>query len=73
MYWKCHKNEKPIYLFLFVDDMLLASQSTIEIARVKRLLNLEFEMKNLGYAKKILGIEITRNRKEKVLYLSQVD
>ena len=44
-----------------------------EIARVKRLLNLEFEMKDLGHAKKILGIEITRNRKEKVLYLSQVD
>ena len=73
VYWKCHKNEKPIYLLLYVDDMLLASQSMTEIARVKRLLNLEFEMKDLGHAKKILGIEITRNRKEKVLYLSQVD
>ena len=30
-------------------------------------------MKDLGHAKKILSIEITRNRKEKVLYLSQVD
>ena len=44
----------------------------IKIARVKRLLNLEFEMKDLGHAKKILGIEITMNKKEKVLYLSQV-
>ena len=26
VYWKCHKNEKPIYLLLYVDDMLLASQ-----------------------------------------------
>ena len=42
----------------------------IEMARVKRLLNLEFEMKDLGHAKKILDIEITTNRKEKVLYLS---
>jgi len=42
----------------------------IEMARVKRLLNLEFEMKDLGHAKKILGVKITRNRKEKVLYLS---
>ena len=53
--------------------MLLTNQSMTKIARVKRLLNLEFEMKDLGHAKKILGIEITRNRKEKVLYLSQVD
>jgi len=36
-----------------------------EIARVKKLLNLEFEMKDLGHAKKILGIEITTNREEK--------
>jgi len=37
---KCHKNEKPIYLLLYVDDMLLAIQSMTKIARVKRLLNL---------------------------------
>jgi len=73
VYWKCHKNEKPIYLLLYVDYMLLAIQSMTEIARVKRLLNLEFEMKDLRHAKKILGIELTKNRKEKVLHLSQVD
>ena len=50
--------------------MLLASQSMTEIARVKKLLDLEFEMKDLGHAKKIVDIEITTNRKEKVLYLS---
>ena len=71
VYWKCHKNEKPIYLLLYVDDMLLASQSMTEIARVKRFLNLEFEMKDLGHAKKILDIEITRNKKGKsVVFIS---
>jgi len=65
VYWKCHKTGKPIYLLLYVDDMLLASQSMTKIAKVKRLLNLEFKMKDLGHAKKILGIEITWNRKEK--------
>ena len=60
-------------MLLYVDDMLLASQSMTEIARVKKLLDLEFEMKDLGHAKKIVDIEITTNRKEKVLYLSQVD
>ena len=53
--------------------MLLTNQSMTKIARVKRLLNLEFEMKDLGHAKKIQGLKIIRNRKEKVLYLSHVD
>jgi len=70
VYWKCHKNEKPIYLLLYVDDMLLASQSMPEIAKVKRLLNLKFDMKDIKHAKKILGIEIIKNGKEKMLYLS---
>ena len=48
VYWKCHKSVKPIYLLLYVDDMLLASQSLTEIARLKEMLNLEFEMKDLG-------------------------
>jgi len=34
------------------------------------MLNLEFEVKDLGRAKKILGIEITKNRNKKVLRLS---
>ena len=57
IYWEREKET--------LDDMLLASQSMTKIAKVKRLLNLEFEMKDLGHAKKILGIEITWNRKEK--------
>jgi hypothetical protein len=34
-------------------------------------LNLEFEMKDLGAAKKNLGVEIIRDRKSGMLYLSQ--
>lgn len=70
VYFKGHGVEKPIYLLLYVDDMLLASQSLTEIARLKEMLNLEFEVKDLGRAKKILGIEITKNRNKKVLRLS---
>ena len=35
------------------------------------LLNSEFEMKDLGYARKILGMEIKRDRSKGKLFLSQ--
>ena len=51
----------PIYLLLYVDDMLIVAKSNKEIITLKKLLSSEFEMKDLGAAKKILGIEITRD------------
>ncbi|KAI3472952.1 hypothetical protein Pfo_029198 [Paulownia fortunei] len=51
--------------------MLIASQSQIEIDKLKAQLNQEFEMKDLGKAKKILGIEISRDRTRGKLCLTQ--
>uniref|UniRef100_A0A803Q6S7 CCHC-type domain-containing protein n=1 Tax=Cannabis sativa TaxID=3483 RepID=A0A803Q6S7_CANSA len=42
------------------------SKSIGEINKVKKMLNQEFEMKDLGPARKILGMEITRNREHHV-------
>ena len=53
----------PIYLLLYVDDMLIAAKSRKEITTIKKLLSCEFDMKDLGVAKKILGMEINRDRK----------
>ena len=36
-----------VYLLLYVDDMLLASKDMSEIKKLKDLLNIEFEMKDL--------------------------
>ena len=47
-----------IYLFLYVNDMLLASKSKVEIDRLKAQLSQKFEMKDLGEAKKIMGTKI---------------
>ena len=47
-----------IYLLLYVDDMLIAAWEKIEIQKLKKLLSLEFDMKDLSAAKKILGMEI---------------
>jgi hypothetical protein len=64
-------NGSTIYLLFYVDNMLIAPNDKSEIASLKAQLNLEFEMKDLGAAKKILGVEIIRDRKAGMLYLSQ--
>ena len=60
-----------IYLLLYVDDMLIACKHPNEINKVKTQLSGEFEMKDLGPAKRILGMEIIRDRKIGRLCLSQ--
>jgi hypothetical protein len=61
----------PIYLLLYVDDMLNSTKSKVDIANLKAQLSSEFEMKDLGTAKKILGTEISKDRKSSLLFLSQ--
>jgi hypothetical protein len=59
------------YLLLYVDDMLIASKSRVEIDKLKAQLSKEFEMKDLGEAKKILRIEINRDRQRGKFWLIQ--
>ena len=51
--------------------MLIASKSSVEIVRLKAQLRKEFEMKDLGEAKKILGMEITRDKVTGTVWLTQ--
>ena len=60
-----------IYLVMYVDNMLIAAKTNSDIQRLKGLLSAEFEMKDVGAAKKILGMEIYRKRSQKKLFLSQ--
>lgn len=60
-----------VYLLLYVDDMLLASKDLEEIKTVKELLASRFDMKDLGPARRILGMDIERDREGGVLTLSQ--
>ncbi|TXG64884.1 hypothetical protein EZV62_011878 [Acer yangbiense] len=59
-----------VYLLLYVDDMLIASKSKVEIDRLKAQLSSEFDMKDLGEAKKILGMEIKRDRAKGTICLT---
>ena len=59
-----------IYQLLYVDDMLISSNNVEEIEKLKTRLNQHFEMKDLGEAKKILGMKITRDREGGKIYLT---
>lgn len=59
-----------IYLVRYVDDMLIVAKAKSDIQMLKGLLSAEFEIKDLGAAKKILGMKIYRERGQKKLFLS---
>ena len=60
-----------MFLLLYVDDILIVGSSMREINYMKASMSLVFEMKDLGAAKQILGMEISRDRSVGTLNLSQ--
>ncbi|GAA0158004.1 transmembrane signal receptor [Lithospermum erythrorhizon] len=55
-----HKPDCFMVLVVYVDDILLASSSKLEIQKIKDFLHDKFTIKDLGVAKYFLGIEIAR-------------
>lgn len=61
-------DDNKIVLLLYVDDILIDGKSK---DKIKFLMN-EFEMKDMKATKRILGIDIVRNRKQGIVFfLSQ--
>ena len=60
-----------IILLLYVDDMLVVGSNMQEIVNLKLKLSKQFEMKDLGAAKQILGMRIKRDTNSRTLLLSQ--
>lgn len=54
-----------------VDDLLLIWRSAEDIITVKEKLKSNFEMKDLGQVKRLLGIDIERDRKQRTITSSQ--
>ncbi|XP_019101814.1 PREDICTED: uncharacterized protein LOC109133276 [Camelina sativa] len=50
-----------IALLVYVDDIMIASNSDMEVSAVKALLAKAFKIKDLGQARFFLGLEIARN------------
>jgi transposase InsO family protein len=66
-------NEYTIIIALYVDDLLILSNSMKELRIIKQQLAGSFEMKDLGEARFILGIKIDRNREKKTLSITQTE
>ena len=71
VYHKKLKDGSFVYLIIYVDDMFIASSNISAIEKLKKQMTRECEMKDLGEAKKILGMEITRDRQKGLVCLSQ--
>lgn len=71
VYFREISEEKKIYLFMYMDYMLIAYHDREEIDQLKGLLSNKFEIKDLGVAKRILGIEIIGGKMKKVMFLIQ--
>ena len=59
IYSKCTKKECVI-IALYEDDMLIFGSSLSVVYSTKRFLASQFDMKDMGEAKVILGVKITR-------------
>ena len=62
---------KFAFLVLYVDDILIASSDLSLLKETKSFLSSNFEMKDMGEASYVIGIEISRDRSQRTLGLSQ--
>ena len=70
MYFKLI-GDRVIYLVLYVDDMLLVGNEKEIIQDLKTQLSSKFDMKDIGVANYILGMEIKRDQVKRKLWLNQ--
>ena len=62
---------KVVFLVPYMDDILLIENDIGYLTNVKNWLAAQFQMKDLGEAQYVLGIQIIRDRKNRTLALSQ--
>lgn len=70
MYVRVNKHG-PVYMLLYVDDVLIIAENLDEVKAVKQILRAEFKMQDLGKAKMFLGLRIERDRAKGIMKLSQ--
>jgi hypothetical protein len=56
------KNNTFTALLIYVDDIILAGDSTAEFDRIKAVLDVAFKIKNLGQLKYFLGLEVAHSK-----------
>ena len=72
-YWKnsSAQNEKLLILLVYVDDILIVTNDTNKEQEVIQGLSKDFTITDLGEPEKYLGIDLTRDRKNQIIKLTQ--
>lgn len=66
-----HADNKPQVVAVWVDDLFLFTSDKTTMVELKKVINEEFNAKDLGEASYGLGMEIQRDRSERKLMISQ--
>ena len=69
--YKRGEGKSVVFLIIYVDDMLLIGRDIGALSTVKVWLASNFDMKDLGEANYILGIKLHRDRRNRMIGLSQ--
>ena len=62
-----------VLLSLYVDDILIASNDKVTLVEVKAWLSSKFDMKDMGEASYVLGVEIHRDRNKQTSWFVPKD
>ena len=62
MFTKVFKAGKIAVLIVYVDDIVLSRDDTVEIIQLKKRMGYKLEIKDLGYLKYFLGMKAVRSK-----------
>jgi hypothetical protein len=60
------------FIVVYVDDLILVCKDQTKLLQIKKELSQKFEMKDLGELHFFLGMEVERNRDERILRINQI-
>ena len=66
------RKDRSLIVGLYVDDMVILADDLTVVQEFKRAVAQRWEIKDLGEVKKILGLEVTRNRSTRSIKIAQV-
>ena len=69
MFYKHSKEGKIVELIVYMDNIIITSDDSLELERLKKALTREFEIKDLGPLRYFLGKEFARSKKG--IFISQ--
>lgn len=65
------RRDDGVLLILYVDDMIVAAATKKQVEAVMREIDQKFEIKQLGEMKEFLGLQISRDRENRHIFIHQ--